>query len=139
MPPTEASTCPEQGRGDESETQAAHVGRGGESGNVGDDPAADGQDKGRAVDAEFDEAAIDGLDGLQGLDALARTDQHGVVFGQQRMVQAVDGGVGDDHDTPLSGEEFGEQLGSRTDIDLALLADVECGFHYLTFLGSKQM
>ena len=67
---------PQQRRRDEPELQSAHVGRGGKPRHVGDDPAPDGQYEGRTVHAQLDEAAVDRLDGLQGLDALAQADQY---------------------------------------------------------------
>ena len=123
---------PQQRRRDESEFHAAHVGRCGESRHVGDDAAPDRQHEGRTVHAQLDETAVDHLDGLHRLDALAQADQHGVVLRQHRMVQPVDRGVGDHHHAPL-GERSGENVGHRTYENFALLANVEGRFHYLTF------
>lgn len=62
----------QQSRRDEPEIEAAHVGRGGETRHVGHDTAPDPQHESRPVDAQFDEAAVDRFDGLQGLDTLPR-------------------------------------------------------------------
>ena len=124
---------PQQRRRDESEFHAAHVGRCGESRHVGDDAAPDRQHEGRTVHAQLDETAVDHLDGLHRLDALAQADQHGVVLRQHRMIQPVDRGVGDHHHAPF-GEHPGENVGQRAYENFALLANVEGRFHYLTFL-----
>ena len=123
---------PQQRRRDESEFHTAHVGRCGESRHIGNDTASDRQHESRAVHAQLDETAVDHLDGLHRLDALAQADQHGVVLRQHRMVQPVDRGVGDHHHAPL-GERSGENVGHRTYENFALLANVEGRFHYLTF------
>ena len=82
------------------------------------------------VHAQLDETAVDHLDGLHRLDALAQADQHGVVLRQHRMVQPVDRGVGDHHHAPF-GEHPGEDVGRGTDVNLALFPNVEGGFHDL--------
>jgi hypothetical protein len=119
---------PQQGRRDEAEIEAAHVGRGGETRHVGHDTAPDPQHESRPVDAQFDEAAVDRFDGLQGLYTLPEADQHRIVRSQHRVVEPVYRGIGYDDHASL-GQYSRQDVGRGPNINPALLPDVEGGFH----------
>ena len=119
---------PEQGGRDESETQSPHIGRCGESRDVGDDSAADAQHEGRTVDARFQEFAVDGRHRLQGLDAFAFTDEHGGIGCEQFVVEPVDCRVGDGCDATF-GEDFRKNFADGTDVDSARRPDDERSVH----------
>ncbi len=102
---------------------AAEVGRGGESGDVADDPAADGDDRRRAIGRGANQGIVDASDGGELLVALAVGNEDRLFRGEPRervAVQAPHGGIRHD-EAPARRTEGVDDAGETAgDADLDL-------------------
>ena len=127
---------PQERSGYKAKLHTSHIGGSHKTRYVGHNASANAEDKCRAVSLQFNQTAVYHIERVNGLARFAQTNQDVVVLRYQRVVVAVDIGVGD-NDYSFIGQMLRKQLSNISNQDFTLVFYLYCIIHNNFGLNSR--